>query len=202
MTVEIRQLLYQKVQTSLISYDFFNYVANQSVFWKSRILQVMHFCGNIWKSKFWSQKDLNFLHVWMHHYTWDEMDVWDLCCKCSGLFQKWNSESTMALQEFDSFICKFKNLLKAGRSTSLRMTSSAGKAEVHLSVELDDAPLVTLLHPRSRNGPARKRRHEKRAAACEAVEKELFSKAATVELSAKESDMEKVIAEQAAVGKS
>ena len=42
----------------------------------------------------------------------------------------------------------------------------------------------------------------KRAAACEAVEKELLSKAATVELSAKESDMEKVIAEQAAVGKS
>ena len=57
------------------------------------------------------------------------------------------------------------------------MTSSAGKAEVHLSVELDDAPLVTLL--RSRNGPARKRRREKRAAACEAVEKEVAGKAAT-----------------------
>ena len=108
----------------------------------------------------------------------------------------------MALQEFDSFICKFKNLLKAGRSTSLRMTSSAGKAEVHLSVELDDAPLVTLLHPRSRNGPARKRRREKRAAVCEAVEKEVAGKAATVKVPAKESDMEKIIAEQAAVGKS
>ena len=39
-------------------------------------------------------------------------------------------------------------------------------------------------------------------AAREAVEKELAGKAATVEVSAKESDMEKVIAEQAAVGKS
>ena len=109
----------------------------------------------------------------------------------------------MALQELDSFICKFKNLLTAGRSASLRMTSSAGKAEVHLSVELDDVPPVTLLHPRSsKNGPARQRRREKRAAARQAAERELPNKGATVEVSAEEPDMNKVIAEQAIVGKS
>ena len=108
----------------------------------------------------------------------------------------------MALQELDSFIFKFKNLLTAGRSASLRMTSSAGKAEVHLSVELDDVPPVTLLPPQSsRNGPARQRRREKRAAARQAAEKELHDKGATVEVSADEPDM-KVIAEQAIIEKS
>jgi hypothetical protein len=32
-------------------------------FLKFRMLQVTHFCRNIWKSKFWPQKDSNFLHV-------------------------------------------------------------------------------------------------------------------------------------------
>ena len=79
----------------------------------------------------------------------------------------------------------------------------AGKAEVHLSVELDDVPPVTLLPPRaSRNGPARQRRREKRAAARQDAEKELPNKGATVEVSAEEPDMNKVTAEHAIIGKS
>ena len=27
---------------------------------------VKHYFGNFWKSEFWPQKDLNFLHVWIH----------------------------------------------------------------------------------------------------------------------------------------
>jgi hypothetical protein len=74
----------------------------------------------------------------------------------------------MALKELDSFLSKFKNLLRTGRSANLEMKSSTGKVEVHLSVELDDIPPVTILCPQSRNGPARQRRREKRAAAREA----------------------------------
>ena len=83
------------------------------------------------------------------------------------------------------------------------MTSSAGKAEVHLSVELDDLPPVTLLPPRSsRNGPARQRRREKRAAARQASEKEVPTLVATVEVADEEPDKNEGIAEEAIIGKS
>jgi hypothetical protein len=61
---------------------------------------------------------------------------------------------------------------------------------------------VTLLPPQSsRNGRARQRRREKRAAARQAAEKELPNKGAIAVVSAEESDMNNVIAEQAIIGK-
>ena len=43
----------------------------------------------------------------------------------------------MAL-EIDSFVLKFKNLWKSGRNANLTTNSNAGKADVVLSVELDE----------------------------------------------------------------
>ena len=75
----------------------------------------------------------------------------------------------MAMTEIDSFIFKFKHLWKSGRSASLSIRSDAGKAQVTLHVDLDDAQLLPVQHPvRSRNGPARQRRRTRRAAEREA----------------------------------
>jgi hypothetical protein len=73
----------------------------------------------------------------------------------------------MAHCELDSFVLKFKNLWQAGRNANLSIKSNGGKVEVHLSVELGDAPFVTSHGhiPRSKNGPSRQRRRERRAAA-------------------------------------
>ena len=80
--------------------------------------------------------------------------------------------------EIDSFVMKFKNLWRAGRNASLTIKANAGKALVNLSVELEhhadcDHPQHVNLHNGSRNGPARQRRRQKRAATreAEAVEK-------------------------------
>ena len=67
----------------------------------------------------------------------------------------------MAHKELDSFFLKFKNLWQAGWNAKLSLKSNEGKAEAHLSVELGDAPVIQ----RSRNGPSRQRRRERRAAA-------------------------------------
>ena len=76
----------------------------------------------------------------------------------------------MAMTEIDSFIFKFKHLWKSGRSASLSIKSDAGKAQVTLHVDLDDAQLLPVQHPvRSRNGPARQRRRTRRAAEREAA---------------------------------
>ena len=72
--------------------------------------------------------------------------------------------------ETHGFVQKFKNLWQAGRNASLTNKSSAGKAQVELSVELGEATPVAAhgshqkMHNLSRNGPARQRRREKRAA--------------------------------------
>ena len=47
----------------------------------------------------------------------------------------------MALSEVDSFILKFKNLLKSGKNTHLDIKSEAGKVSIELTVEVD---LLTL----------------------------------------------------------
>jgi hypothetical protein len=76
----------------------------------------------------------------------------------------------MANYEIDCFVSKFKVLCQAGRSASLTLSSNAGKASLNLSVDLGVLPDEGLHHPHhprnhSRNGPARQRQREKRAAA-------------------------------------
>jgi hypothetical protein len=74
----------------------------------------------------------------------------------------------MGQDELDSFFIKFKNLLKAEKAATLSLKSEAGIAFVSLSLDLDhvlsDQGRVP---PGPRNGPARIRRREKRAAARE-----------------------------------
>ena len=69
--------------------------------------------------------------------------------------------------ELDSFYHKFKNLLLAEKDVTLILKSEAGKASVTLSLDL--GPVLAgqgPLPPRGfRNGPARQRRREQRAAA-------------------------------------
>ena len=67
-----------------------------------------------------------------------------------------------------------QNLWRSGRNASLSLKSNGGKAEVHLSVELGDAPPVAShgYFQQSRDGPSRQRRRETRAKAREASEKE------------------------------
>ena len=76
----------------------------------------------------------------------------------------------MANYEIDSFVRKFKVLCKGGRSASLTLCSDTGKVSLNLSVDLGVLPEEGVQHPQhprnqSRNGPARQRRREKRAAA-------------------------------------
>ena len=59
---------------------------------------------------------------------------------------------------------KFKQLLHSGKKVHFDIKSVTGKATIHLTVEGD----ISNQHPdrvQPRNGPARQRRHEKRAAA-------------------------------------
>ena len=76
----------------------------------------------------------------------------------------------MAMSEIDNFICKFKNLLHAGKIANLTIKSEAGKALVTLTVQVD-APLPSPAFKSSRNGPSRQRRRMRRAAECAAVVK-------------------------------
>ena len=71
----------------------------------------------------------------------------------------------MVQSELDSFFVKFKNLLHAEKDATLTLKSDAGRAFVTLSVDLGHVlsePGLQQLRPR--NGPARQRRREKRAA--------------------------------------
>ena len=69
------------------------------------------------------------------------------------------------MSEIDSFIWKFKQLLHSGKNAHLEIKSEAGKAFVHLSAEVDvQQHEQQLLRAQPRNGPARQRRREKRAA--------------------------------------
>ena len=73
----------------------------------------------------------------------------------------------MAQWELDSFYSKFKNLLCAEKNATLTLKSEAGKAFVTLSLDLGHVLSEQDLHQQYglRNGPARQRRREKRAAA-------------------------------------
>ena len=74
----------------------------------------------------------------------------------------------MAQRELDSFYVKFKNLLREEKDATLTLKSEAGRAFVTLSLDLGHVFSGQDLFPRSggpRNGPARIRRREKRAAA-------------------------------------
>lgn len=75
----------------------------------------------------------------------------------------------MAQWELDSFYSKFKNLLCAEKNATLTLKSEAGKAFVTLSLDLGHVLSGQDLHQQDglRNGPARQRRREKRAAARE-----------------------------------
>ena len=59
----------------------------------------------------------------------------------------------MALSEVDSFILKFKNLLKSGKNAHPDIKSEAGKASIKLTVEVDLDTSKNL--PPFRNGPSR-----------------------------------------------
>ena len=63
--------------------------------------------------------------------------------------------------ELGSFVLKFKNLWRSGRNATLSAKYNAGKAKVHLNVELGNAPpMVSHSYlSRSRDGPARQRHH-------------------------------------------
>ena len=72
----------------------------------------------------------------------------------------------MANIEIDSFVRKFKTLCQLGRSANLTLSSNAGKASLHLRVDLGVLSQESPPPPKqTRNGPARLRRREKRAAA-------------------------------------
>jgi vacuolar-type H+-ATPase subunit F/Vma7 len=76
----------------------------------------------------------------------------------------------MTSNEIDSFVKKYKGLCQAGRSASLNFSSNAGKVSVILRVDLGvleelHGPHGHLPPNLSRNGPARQRRRERRAAA-------------------------------------
>ena len=82
----------------------------------------------------------------------------------------------MALSEIDSFILKFKNLLHSGNTSNLTLRSEAGKAFITLTVEVDQHARPSHLHLRSRNGPTRQRRRQRRAEDREAAAKEAAAK--------------------------
>ena len=73
----------------------------------------------------------------------------------------------MVQWELDSFYFKFKNLLLAEKDATLTFKSEAGRASVTLSLDLGHVLSGQDQLPPSghRNGPARQRRREKRAAA-------------------------------------
>ena len=79
----------------------------------------------------------------------------------------------MVQRELDSFYVKFKNLLRSEKDATLTLKAEAGKASVTLSVDLGHVLSEhDQLQPRGpRNGPARHRRREKRAAARAEAEK-------------------------------
>ena len=73
----------------------------------------------------------------------------------------------MAHSELDSFYFKFKNLLYAEEDATLTFKSEAGRAFVTLSLDLGHVHSEHDVQPPlggHRNGPARQRRREKRAA--------------------------------------
>ena len=73
----------------------------------------------------------------------------------------------MVTWELDSFLLKFKNLLCAEKDATLTFRAEAGRVSVSLSVDLghvlSDQGQLPPCGPR--NGPARQRRREQRAAA-------------------------------------
>ena len=71
----------------------------------------------------------------------------------------------MAYVELDSFYFKFKNLLYAGRDATLNLKSENGRALVTLSLDLGHVLDQDQYTMRSRNGPSRQRRRDRRAAA-------------------------------------
>ena len=82
----------------------------------------------------------------------------------------------MALSEVDSFFLKFKNLLHSGTNANLTIRSEAGKAFVTLAVEVEHLGISNLL-PRSRNGPSRQRRRQRRAEVRETASREAAEEA-------------------------
>ena len=91
------------------------------------------------------------------------------------MFQEKNYKMTATVYELDTFYFKFKNLILAEKNATLTLNSEAGRTRVTLSVDLGHlhSEAVPQQPHHGRNGPARKRRRERRAAArcqAEAVE--------------------------------
>ena len=68
----------------------------------------------------------------------------------------------MFMSEIDSFICKFRSLLLSGKNARLEIKSESGKATVNLTAEVEIPAKPSY---KARNGPARQRRRDRRAAA-------------------------------------
>ena len=75
-----------------------------------------------------------------------------------------------SLPEINSFISKFVNLWKSGCEASLHLEARAGKAQINLQMGLGQVPP----HPQKLvhrvPGPARQRRHQRRAEARKAAD--------------------------------
>ena len=107
----------------------------------------------------------------------------------------------MAQQELDSFFVKFKCLLQSEKDATLTLKSEAGRAFVTLSLDLGHVRSEQDLPPRVgglRNGPARMRRRERRAAAREklATEEAIQNVESTADVE-KTKTVEKPAAEEA-----
>ena len=71
-------------------------------------------------------------------------------------------------QEIASFVIKFQNLCRSGKSANLHFTSNTGKVFANLSVEIGELSVpaqgspFTRIPPVHRNGPSQVQRQKKR----------------------------------------
>ena len=98
----------------------------------------------------------------------------------------------MAHSEIDSFVMKFKQIMHSGKKVDLNIKSEAGKAVINLTVEVD-VPLQPQRSAQPRNGPARQRRREKRAAARDAAEQTALAEEAAKNVPNPASEKDEVI---------
>ena len=75
-----------------------------------------------------------------------------------------------SLPEINSFISKFVNLWKSGCKASLHLEASAGEAQINLQVGLGQFPPLPHIPVHRVPGPARQRRHQRRAEARKAAD--------------------------------
>ena len=101
----------------------------------------------------------------------------------------------MAVSEIDTFYFKFKNLCVTGINATLTLHSEEGRAQVTLNADLGPKQ-----QPHGRNGPARVRRRERRAAARQSAEAVEASTEVVEKCAATQTSEEVVNCEQQVVG--